>query len=382
MTVALPSRQLLKSVYRPGYENADGGFLPYTLGMINISVLDNPATIKYRKQRNPGGTLGVRAAGETIKAKGSGLNYIDEEAGLIRFGDGRKTGSSEIFGQRNPETLNPEDAYDLAIVARDHMDELMAAVSNTARLYSSLAFVPSVTIDGVSFSNSKIIQEDITGTGSWSDANFDIVNYLVTKRRNFFGNDLAAGGITVMISPKQVDNISKNLSVQKTIGFDDSAFGTTPSWVIFEKVQRILAGFGVYVYEWNDTYYNTNNSEAYSNLSTFLPADYISIVPNTYAVRTPGNPSQMSLVSPQSPNNNPFVDFYVVPDPEFMNKTVLGSRGQGGRLLNNGMINGAYFYQGFPYRGPEVPDSFETYVATMLGLFTAIEAAIRYVKVS
>ena len=177
--------QSLAAVYRPAFENATMKSTLNDLGMIKVKNEMANTEIIYRRSNNPGGALKFRANGENISVSSGGLNYSDEKVLPCGFADSRSIPVGQL-GLRNPESLDPTSRDTLARVATGQMDELMTEAANTMRLWASLSVLPSVSIGGINFTNSKV-NTSISYTGvsdTWATTSNDIVGQLLNLQAN------------------------------------------------------------------------------------------------------------------------------------------------------------------------------------------------------
>lgn len=370
--------EVLASVYRPAFENTTMKSTLYDLGMVNVRNEMSNTQLVFRKQNNLGGFLNYRANGENISVTSGGLNYRDEKVIPYGFADSRSVPVGQI-GLRNPESLNPSDRDTLARVATGQMDELMTAAANTLRLWTALSVLPSITVDGITFTNSKVDSTGYAWTGAgdtWANTANDIIGNLFNLKANFYGSGIPAGGLTVLHSSKQTFNLIRNTGLANLVGFDQSSYGQTPSAILYTKLQEVLAVHGISLIEWNDAYYANNNEANPYNVTKFLNDNYIVIIPNAYFQRRPG-----SLVLEQvsaSSNTAPFIELITAPSADFEYKT----RRQAGNFGGAGVIPGAYVYSGiYEDQDPGKPDSYKTGVALDIGLFVEGSLGIKYIQV-
>lgn len=186
MSLALLQRKVLEKTYKVAYEYATMDFTPARLGIVNIMPVDDPRTLVYRRRKNAGGLLAPRNPGEDIETITGGLDRIDEEVGLYNFAKSKITPATEIYGLRSPNSLDSESMYALGEVLAEHTEYITGILNNTLRLFASRAFVPTITIDGVSYTNDHIEQLDYSAN-AWNNTSTDILGQLLNLKQNYFG---------------------------------------------------------------------------------------------------------------------------------------------------------------------------------------------------
>jgi len=383
MSLGLPTIEVLRTIYRPSYENASMKFTPFDLGAIRVTAEQSNTLLTFRRQNNPGGFLEPRGEGENITVKTGGLSYTDEKVKTYGFADARRISVGQL-GLRNPESLNPSDRDTIARVATTQMDELMAEAANTLRIWGSLAFLPSITYTSgdttLTLTNQKVDSTslDVDTTAPWSNTSTDIVTQILGWKRDFFGTEKPANGMTIMVSTRQRYNLMKNTSVIDYVTYNQFNPTNRPSQVSFAQIaDAFLSLEDISIVEWNDAYYANNNESDPYNTTAFLDANHVVLVPNVYYNRVSG-----SLVYQQIGSRNrtaPFIELITAPSADFEYK--VERRDFPTNVM--GTIPGAYVFSGFVRAiDPGKPDTYETHVALDVGLFIERSLKIKHVKVT
>lgn len=373
-----PIKQLAVAVFQPALENAAGSCLVNDLGMVNFRTYDSPRELIYRRKNNPGGTLSVRNKGENLKTTSTGLTYVDEKAGTVKFGNVESVLISDILGNVRPEAVNiTQDPLTIADTARRQFEILMTKLNNTARSFASFRFTRSITVGGITINN-DVIQTGTTFPITWANlTDAKPINDLIDLKANYFGVNKPAQALTILASTKQIINLLKNTQIAQQLGLtriiDDSAQVVTT----LAQLNSILIAYNIRIYEWNEGYYTNPDSGFLGDITYFLDPDQITVIPGYYTVRNQADPILgLTEVRPGS-SNAPFVDVIMVPDADFAFKQ------QTNQSLNTvgGNMNGAYFYTGIPWSNPGTPAVYETAVAIEMGAYAAKESFIKSIIV-
>ena len=375
-------RETLMRVYEVTYPHAGvDSFLPFDLGIIKLTTVNNPGIFKFRRKKSLGGLNFVRLPGTEIRQRRTGIDYIDQETGLYHFEDGETMNPALVLRSQNPDSLDPSDGYNLQLAIQHQMDSILVRTGNTARLFASLGLVPSITIDGHTYQNTAIEQVDYSSLWNWaSTSTANPINNLFDLSENYFGTNKPAPGLTILMRSKQEVNLVKNSNVLQQLGFETKAGLSGVRVTDFGAVQRVFlqGSQPITLYVWNDGYRSSTNSDPYDNISYFLDPNYIVAIPNAYWVQTPGNIMSQTLVTPRS-TTNPMVELLLAPQEEFMSKV---GRLTGGLNIGAFTVPGAYFYSGYGNMyEPAKPDEYKTLMACSMGLFVEQFANIKYIKV-
>jgi len=372
---------LVTETFQPCLEQASGSCLVNDLGLINFRTFNNPAELIYRKKNNPGGTLTQRLKGEDLKVSSTGISYVDEKAGTVKFGDAEEVLLSDVLGYNNPNAAKVfQDPMTITEIARRQFEVLMTKLNNTARSLAALRFVREITLsEGNPIVNNSIditVAPPVIGWDNITTAKpiYDLIKW----REEYFGTNIGAQAMTVLMPAKQISNLLRNAQVAQQIGLTRISDPSAQVVVSLAQLNSVLAAHNIRIYEWSEGYYTKSDSSFKGQLTQFLNPNQITLIPGSYSVRNQNTVTATSQVMPGS-STAPFVDLIMVPDSGFVSK-IQSPLGSGTGILQ-GNLTGAYFYTGIPVTHPGHEDTYVSAVAVEMGAYTPQESSIKSIQV-